>query len=103
MEQAIRPGVPRLPSRRSLFGMAASSAIPGAFPPTKFEVTVDGKPYQQMHVDGGALAQAFLYPDAMAGERRAGIASGQTVVPATAYVPATAASTLNGRPLRVGR
>jgi hypothetical protein len=23
---------------------------------------VDGKPYQEMHVDGGAFAQAFLYP-----------------------------------------
>ena len=27
-----------------------------------FDVTLDGKPYQEMHVDGGAVAQAFLYP-----------------------------------------
>ena len=42
--------------------LLASAAIPGAFPPTMFDVTLDGKPYQEMHVDGGAFAQAFLYP-----------------------------------------
>ncbi|MCP5426172.1 MAG: patatin-like phospholipase family protein [Gammaproteobacteria bacterium] len=42
--------------------MLASAAIPGAFPPTMFNVEVDGKPYQEMHVDGGAMAQVFLYP-----------------------------------------
>jgi hypothetical protein len=26
------------------------------------DVTVDGKRYEEMHVDGGAVAQAFLYP-----------------------------------------
>jgi len=66
--------------------LLASSAIPGAFPPTMFNVTLDGKPYQEMHVDGGAFAQAFLFPDAMTAERRRRIASGQVVVPATAYV-----------------
>jgi len=42
--------------------MLASAAIPAAFPPTLFDVEVDGKPYQEMHVDGGAMAQVFLYP-----------------------------------------
>ena len=42
--------------------MLASAAIPGAFPPTLFDVEVDGQPYQEMHVDGGAMAQVFLYP-----------------------------------------
>lgn len=42
--------------------MAASAAIPGAFPPTLFDVEVDGKRYQEMHVDGGAFAQVFIYP-----------------------------------------
>ena len=42
--------------------MLTSAAIPGAFPPTLFDVEVDGKPYQEMHVDGGAMAQVFLYP-----------------------------------------
>jgi hypothetical protein len=26
------------------------------------DVEADGKPYQEMHVDGGAIAQTFLYP-----------------------------------------
>jgi predicted acylesterase/phospholipase RssA len=42
--------------------LVASAAIPGAFPPTMFNVEVDGKPYQEMHVDGGATAQVFVYP-----------------------------------------
>lgn len=45
--------------------MLASAAIPGAFPPTLFDVEVDGQPYQEMHVDGGAMAQVFLYPPRM--------------------------------------
>ncbi|MEZ5583708.1 MAG: patatin-like phospholipase family protein [Candidatus Competibacteraceae bacterium] len=42
--------------------MLASAAIPGAFPPTMIDVKRDGKPYQEMHVDGGAMAQVFLCP-----------------------------------------
>ena len=42
--------------------MVTSAAIPGAFPPTLIDVEADGKPYQEMHVDGGAVAQVFLYP-----------------------------------------
>jgi Patatin-like phospholipase len=42
--------------------LLASAAIPGAFPPVLIDVEVDGKPYQEMHVDGGAIAQTFLYP-----------------------------------------
>jgi hypothetical protein len=45
--------------------MIASAAIPGAFPPTLFDVEADGKPYQEMHVDGGAIAQVFVYPSAI--------------------------------------
>lgn len=40
----------------------ASAAIPGAFPPVMIDVTVDGRRYQEMHVDGGASRQVFLYP-----------------------------------------
>jgi hypothetical protein len=29
------------------------------------DVEVDGTPYQEMHVDGGTMAQAFLYPPAL--------------------------------------
>jgi predicted patatin/cPLA2 family phospholipase len=42
--------------------LLASAAIPGEFPPVMFDVEVDGKPYQEMHVDGGAMRQVFLYP-----------------------------------------
>lgn len=42
--------------------LIASAAIPAAFPPVMFDVEVDGKKYQEMHVDGGAKAQVFLYP-----------------------------------------
>ncbi len=42
--------------------LRASAAIPGAFQPVMLDVTIEGKRYQEMHVDGGAIAQAFLYP-----------------------------------------
>lgn len=41
--------------------LLASAAIPAAFPPVLFDVTLNGQPYQEMHVDGGASSQAFLY------------------------------------------
>ena len=42
--------------------LLASAAIPAAFPPVMIDVQVEGKKYQEMHVDGGAIAQLFLYP-----------------------------------------
>jgi predicted acylesterase/phospholipase RssA len=66
--------------------MLASAAIPGAFPPTMFDVSLDGKPYQEMHVDGGTFAQAFLYPAAVMQSRRARMLRHQTVLPVVAYV-----------------
>ena len=42
--------------------LRASSAIPGIFQPVMIDVTVDGKHFQELHVDGGAIAQIFLYP-----------------------------------------
>src|SRR5690606_18327346 len=42
--------------------LRASASIPGAFPPVMLDVTVDGKRYEEMHVDGGATTQMFLYP-----------------------------------------
>lgn len=44
--------------------MLASAAIPAAFPPVMIDVEANGKRYQEMHVDGGAMAQVFLYPPA---------------------------------------
>ncbi len=42
--------------------LLASAAVPAAFPPVLLDVEVNGKEYQEMHVDGGAVAQVFLYP-----------------------------------------
>jgi predicted acylesterase/phospholipase RssA len=47
--------------------LLASAAIPGAFPPTMVRVEADGETYEEMHVDGGASAQVFLYPPSMRG------------------------------------
>lgn len=43
----------------------ASAAIPGAFPPVMIDVSVDGVRHQEMHVDGGATNQVFMYPEAL--------------------------------------
>jgi predicted acylesterase/phospholipase RssA len=45
--------------------LIASAAIPAAFPPAMIDVEVDGKTYQEMHVDGGTTTQVFLYPPSM--------------------------------------
>jgi predicted acylesterase/phospholipase RssA len=42
--------------------LLASAAIPGAFPPVMINVETDGQQHQEMHVDGGAVTQVFLYP-----------------------------------------
>ncbi|MBR0652815.1 patatin family protein [Roseomonas terrae] len=42
--------------------LLASASIPGAFPPVLVDVDVAGRAYQEMHVDGGAALQMFLYP-----------------------------------------
>jgi hypothetical protein len=42
--------------------LRASSAIPGMFQPLLIDVELDGRKYQELHVDGGAIAQMFLYP-----------------------------------------
>jgi Patatin-like phospholipase len=54
----------RDPNALTLFRrvLLASASIPGAFPPVMIDVNVDGARYQEMHVDGGTMAQVFLYP-----------------------------------------
>jgi hypothetical protein len=36
--------------------LLASTAMPGVFPPTLIDVEVQRQPYQEMHVDGGAVS-----------------------------------------------
>jgi len=45
--------------------MIGSAAIPGAFPPTMIDVDANGQSYQEMHVDGGTMAQVFVYPPSL--------------------------------------
>ena len=45
--------------------LLASASVPGLFPPVMFDTSVDGVAHQEMHVDGGASMQAFLYPAAL--------------------------------------
>ena len=42
--------------------MIASTSIPGAVSPVMIDVEVDGRRYQEMHVDGGVITQVFAYP-----------------------------------------
>lgn len=76
------PGAPALIHRI----MLASASIPGAFAPVLFDVTVDGARHQELHVDGGAFNQAFLYPVAVTQARRARIARRLPVQPIRAWV-----------------
>lgn len=42
--------------------MIASTSIPAGFPPVMIDVEADSARYQEMHVDGGTMAQVFVYP-----------------------------------------
>ena len=42
--------------------LLASSAVPGIFEPIFIDVMVEGKQYQEIHVDGGVTSQVFLFP-----------------------------------------
>jgi predicted acylesterase/phospholipase RssA len=41
--------------------LLASASIPVAFPPVYIEVEADGQRYDEMHVDGGVIAELFLW------------------------------------------
>ena len=42
--------------------LLASASIPGVFPPVYIEAQANGKTYDEIHVDGGAASQVFIYP-----------------------------------------
>ena len=50
--------------------LLASSAIPIAFPPMFFDVEVNGKKYNEMHVDGGTVTQVFSLYGVLQGTRK---------------------------------
>jgi hypothetical protein len=62
--------------------LLASAAIPAVFPPVMFDVVSDGRSYQELHVDGGAFAQTYLYPPGITLGRLTGIGRRQR----TAYL-----------------
>jgi hypothetical protein len=66
--------------------LLASAAVPGVFPPVMFDVTLDGERYQEMHVDGGAFAQAYLFPPGIGGTRVERVRLGLSPPEVTAYV-----------------
>ncbi len=45
--------------------LLASASIPGFFPPQYFKVEAGSRNYEEMHVDGGTMAQVILYEDAL--------------------------------------
>jgi len=42
--------------------LLASASVPGWFPPVLIDVEIDGKKYQEMHVDGGTTTAVFFQP-----------------------------------------
>lgn len=45
--------------------LLASASIPGAFPPVRIDVEIDGRRHQELHVDGGVTHEIFAYPPAI--------------------------------------
>jgi len=80
--------------------LLASAAVPGLFPPVMIDVTVNGRPHQEMHVDGGTYAQAYLYPPGLGESREARIRQGLTPAEVTAYVVRNGRLTVRGGPVR---
>ena len=58
------------PQSATLFAkiLLASASIPGAFPPVMIDIDHGDEHYQEMHVDGGTVAQVALYPPSLSGE-----------------------------------
>jgi hypothetical protein len=61
----------------------AAAAIPGLFPPVMIDVMLDDTKHQEMHVDGGTVAQVFLYPPSL---RLGGILRRDDAARPTAYI-----------------
>jgi predicted acylesterase/phospholipase RssA len=52
------------PEARQLYRqvLLASASVPGFFPPVLIDVEIDGRKYQEMHVDGGTNTSVFFQP-----------------------------------------
>lgn len=45
--------------------LLASASMPSIFPPVFIPVVANGKPYEEMHVDGGTFTEVMLYNEAL--------------------------------------
>lgn len=50
--------------------IVASASIPAFFPPVKINVTIDGVPYEELHVDGSVTRSLFFRPPHFTPEER---------------------------------
>lgn len=65
----------------------ASAAVPGVFPPVNIDVTVDGRHFDEMHVDGGTTAHVFFAPvQLLSGPERKDVQKELREVHGTLYV-----------------
>lgn len=56
--------------------LLASASIPGLLPPVMIDVEVGDQRFQEMHVDGGTVAQVAFYPPSLGGEETAQATAG---------------------------
>jgi hypothetical protein len=47
--------------------------VPGLLPPVPIDVVIDGKPYTELHVDGGVSANLFLKPNMLGPRPQPGV------------------------------
>jgi len=66
--------------------LLASASIPAIFPPVMIDVSIDGQTFQEMHVDGGTVAQAFMYPPSFSLRRFANRTSGEEARQPVVYI-----------------
>lgn len=69
------------PQRAELIAkiLLASASVPGVYPPVMIDLEAGGERFQEMHVDGGTVAQVVLYPPSLSGEVLAPLASSPAV------------------------
>jgi hypothetical protein len=62
----------------------ASSSVPGAFPPVRIKVEIDGREYEELHVDGGASDTVIFRPFMVADLNRSRGVPGHRAPPGSA-------------------
>jgi predicted acylesterase/phospholipase RssA len=85
--------------------IVASASIPAFFPPVKINVTIDGRPYEELHVDGSVTRSLFFRPPYFPDDQREAVGP-DTLAGSNLYVlvagkinPAPAAVRLRTLPL----